>query len=79
MPIQYGICLFNKNSINGNILAKPYNFYIYPFSKDFKYSNITDKRFLCQTSALAFLKSNSFDFNKWLIDGKLLLLFIIIL
>jgi len=64
LPIQMGICSFEITP-ERNILAYPFNFYIYPLPIE----ESVDKRFLCQSSALHFLSNHDFDFNKLFYDG----------
>ena len=48
----------------GSYQARTFNFYLFP--RPFEGS---DKRFVCQSSSLAFLASCNFDFNKVVYDG----------
>ncbi|KAH3744629.1 poly-specific ribonuclease parn [Pelomyxa schiedti] len=59
--IQVGLCPFKWNSDKNTFVATPFNFYIFPAPMN---RDACDRRFMCQSSSLAFLASTGFDFNK---------------
>ncbi|OMH78917.1 Poly(A)-specific ribonuclease PARN [Zancudomyces culisetae] len=56
-----------KNKSHGYYEAKPFNFYIFPFSR--VGNSKRDLIFGSLNRSLEFLAKNSFDFNKWVYDG----------
>ena len=58
--IQFGICLFHESADGDALVATPYNFYIFPNSRD---------DLVVSPSAIEFLRKNKMDFNQWLSNG----------
>ena len=65
-PLQLGLCVFTEKE-GGEFQARPFN--IFTFQQPLANSREPDKRFLCQSSSLAFLGSHNFDFNKLFNQG----------
>eukprot|EP00301_Raphidiophrys_heterophryoidea_P005126 c12187_g1_i2.p1 GENE.c12187_g1_i2~~c12187_g1_i2.p1 ORF type:complete len:512 (-),score=111.10 c12187_g1_i2:184-1719(-) len=59
--IQLGLCLFNYDEQKSRLVAKPYNFYLFPNSS----RDIT-----LSSSAVTFLRGNNMDFGKWIMDAE---------
>eukprot|EP00736_Rhodelphis_marinus_P001285 Rmarinus@m.25845 len=57
--IQVGMALFHSNDDGKGFTVRPYNFYLFPETGE-----IT-----LEASAIAFLKKNGMDFNKWMYQG----------
>ena len=66
MILQFGLCTFSWDDEQRQYVANPFNFYIFP--KPYN-RQMPDMRFLCQSSSLAFLADQNFDFNKWISEG----------
>ncbi|XP_067005906.1 poly(A)-specific ribonuclease PARN [Anabrus simplex] len=64
--VQLGLCAFSYDKENDKFTHRAYNFYVFPrpFSR-----SAPDHRFLCQSSSIAFLISQGFDFNKTFKEG----------
>ncbi|BFZ20795.1 hypothetical protein BsWGS_23834 [Bradybaena similaris] len=64
--VQFGLCAFKAVPQNKIYEAKPFNFYIFPtlFSR-----HAPDRRFLCQSSSIDFLRSHGFNFYKLFTQG----------
>lgn len=57
--VQVGVCLFTEDG-SGGYVARPYNFYVFPEKGD---------DIILSASAIAFLKKNGMDWQKWISDG----------
>ncbi|OTF74008.1 poly(A)-specific ribonuclease PARN-like protein [Euroglyphus maynei] len=67
---QIGLSLFRKTPDElMNFDCHSYNFYIFPSKCIFLPEEQRERCFLCQSSSLAFLVENGFDFNKMIRDG----------
>jgi hypothetical protein len=66
IPIQCGLCLFETNPNNDAVTVRAFNFNL--FQKPTH--GIGDSPFFCQPSSLDFLRSNGFDFNRWIHKGN---------
>lgn len=58
--IQFGICLFHDSADGTALVATPYNFYIFPNSRD---------DLVVSPSAIDFLRKNKMNFDQWLTKG----------
>lgn len=58
--IQFGICLFHESADGTALVATPYNFYIFPNSRD---------DLVVSPSAIDFLRKNKMNFDQWLTKG----------
>lgn len=59
---QFGMSMFTL--VDGAYVARTFNFNLFPAV----YQSV-DKRFMCQSSSLAYLAQHKFDFNKMVYDG----------
>ncbi|KAF9347157.1 hypothetical protein BGX26_001341 [Mortierella sp. AD094] len=67
LTVQIGISTFTFDPRNGDYLAKPFNFFVFP-TTSVGYSP-QGRCFLAEASSLDFLAKNNFDFNKWIYSG----------
>ncbi|XP_018342732.1 PREDICTED: poly(A)-specific ribonuclease PARN-like isoform X1 [Trachymyrmex septentrionalis] len=61
LMMQFGLSVFTYNSDTQKYSQRSYNFYVFPKPIN---RQITDTRFMCQSSSLIFLANKDFDFNK---------------
>ncbi|KNH07043.1 ribonuclease [Perkinsela sp. CCAP 1560/4] len=66
MLIQVGICLFEKTT-GGKYLVRPFNFFAFP-SSDYTFRKLV-RPITLETEAVAFLRRNNLDFQKWIYEG----------
>ncbi|XP_011867552.1 PREDICTED: poly(A)-specific ribonuclease PARN-like isoform X3 [Vollenhovia emeryi] len=59
--VQFGLSVFTYNSETNKYSQRTYNFYVFPKPLN---RQAPDGRFMCQTSSIAFLANQDFDFNK---------------
>lgn len=59
---QFGMSMFTL--VDGVYEARTFNFNLFPGT----FGNL-DKRFMCQSSSLAYLAQHNFDFNKMIYEG----------
>ncbi|KAG5319117.1 PARN ribonuclease, partial [Acromyrmex heyeri] len=59
--MQFGLSVFTYNSDTHKYSQRSYNFYVFPKPIN---RQVTDTRFMCQSSSLIFLANKDFDFNK---------------
>ncbi|XP_076754248.1 pre-piRNA 3'-exonuclease trimmer [Xylocopa sonorina] len=62
--VQFGIAAFHHVPSKNTYEAKCYNFYLFPRPVPFR-----NRQFTCQVSALEFLHTHKFDFNKLVDEG----------
>ncbi|KAF9397438.1 hypothetical protein BGX21_008867, partial [Mortierella sp. AD011] len=67
LTVQIGISTFKFDPRNGDYVAKPFNFFVFPTTVA-GYSP-QGRCFLAEASSLDFLAKNRFDFNKWIYNG----------
>ncbi|KAG0002601.1 hypothetical protein BGZ79_002704 [Entomortierella chlamydospora] len=67
LTVQIGISTFKFDPRNGDYVAKPFNFFVFPTTLA-GYSP-QGRCFLAEASSLDFLAKNDFDFNKWIHHG----------
>lgn len=65
LVIQFGVSFFRK--VGNEYKNSTFTFYIFPKPS---VKSAPDKIFLCQSSAIDFLASNNFDFNKLFYQGQ---------
>lgn len=58
--IQFGICLFHESEDGSALVATPFNFYIFPNSRD---------DLVISPGAIDFLRKNKMNFDQWLTKG----------
>eukprot|EP01032_Pedospumella_encystans_P011419 gene11419-13274_t len=58
--IQFGVCLFHESADGTALVATPYNFYVFPNSRD---------DLVVSPSAIDFLRKNKMNFDQWLSKG----------
>lgn len=59
--VQFGLSVFTYDSQTDKYSQRSYNFYVFPKPMN---RHAPDCRFMCQTSSIAFLANQDFDFNK---------------
>ncbi|EFN61018.1 Poly(A)-specific ribonuclease PARN [Camponotus floridanus] len=59
--VQFGLSTFTYDSQTDKYFQRSYNFYVFPKPLN---RHAPDCRFMCQTSSIAFLANQDFDFNK---------------
>ncbi|XP_029169507.1 poly(A)-specific ribonuclease PARN-like [Nylanderia fulva] len=59
--VQFGLSVFTYDSQTDKYSQRSYNFYVFPKPMN---RQAPDCRFMCQTSSIAFLANQDFDFNK---------------
>lgn len=59
--VQFGLSTFTYDSQTDKYSQRSYNFYVFPKPLN---RHAPDCRFMCQTSSIAFLANQDFDFNK---------------
>ncbi|XP_070166394.1 poly(A)-specific ribonuclease PARN [Polyergus mexicanus] len=59
--VQFGLSIFTYDSQTDKYSQRSYNFYVFPKPMN---RHAPDCRFMCQTSSIAFLANQDFDFNK---------------
>lgn len=59
--VQFGLSVFTYDSQTDKYSQRSYNFYVFPKPMN---RHAADCRFMCQTSSIAFLANQDFDFNK---------------
>lgn len=59
--VQFGLSIFTHDSQTDKYSQRSYNFYVFPKPMN---RHAPDCRFMCQTSSIAFLANQDFDFNK---------------
>lgn len=69
MLIQFGLSCFKRDSASDSYQVHSYNFYIFPQKVPGVPKAINERTFAMQSSALTFLVSHGFDFNKLVRDG----------
>ncbi|KAI0244691.1 hypothetical protein L0F63_004482 [Massospora cicadina] len=62
LPVQFGLCTFERKFPGDTFLAKSFCFYIYPEPNGPDRS----RTFSCQSNTLAFLLRHQFNFYKWI-------------
>ncbi|XP_029680037.1 poly(A)-specific ribonuclease PARN-like [Formica exsecta] len=59
--VQFGLSIFTYDSQTDKYSQRSYNFYVFPKPMN---RHAPDCRFMCQTSSIAFLANQDFNFNK---------------
>ncbi|KYN27188.1 Poly(A)-specific ribonuclease PARN [Trachymyrmex cornetzi] len=59
--MQFGLSVFTHNPDTHKYSQRSYNFYVFPKPIN---RQVTDTRFMCQSSSIIFLANKDFDFNK---------------
>ncbi|KAJ9086627.1 hypothetical protein DSO57_1001909 [Entomophthora muscae] len=65
LPLQFGLCTFEKGAAEEAVVARTFSFIIYPDPN----GPVEARTFSCQSNTLSFLSRHQFNFYKWIRNG----------